>query len=127
MSTEHPAASELLANATAATVAAVSSTAKANIAVRVTEAPASALAIDPIINHVGDGIFLQAKTAQIFAGICVWMALFITCQQVSDFVVLLSPYVGYRTWGGKKNKNFLAFAFILGSFCKLTTNYYVTG
>ncbi|XP_035908143.1 transmembrane protein 184B isoform X1 [Anopheles stephensi] len=83
MSTEHPAASELLANATAATVAAVSSsTAKANIAVRVTEAPASALAIDPIINHVGDGIFLQAKTAQIFAGICVWMALFITCQQI---------------------------------------------
>uniref|UniRef100_A0A182P100 Uncharacterized protein n=1 Tax=Anopheles epiroticus TaxID=199890 RepID=A0A182P100_9DIPT len=82
MSTEHPAAGELLVNATAATAAAVSSTAKANIAVRVTEAaPAAALAIDPIINHVGDGIFLQAKTAQIFAGICVWMALFITCQQ----------------------------------------------
>lgn len=92
MSTEHPAASELLANATAATVAAVSgSTAKANIAVRVTEAaPAAALAIDPIINHVGDGIFLQAKTAQIFAGICVWMALFITCQQVSLRLLLAS-------------------------------------
>uniref|UniRef100_A0A182NM69 Uncharacterized protein n=1 Tax=Anopheles dirus TaxID=7168 RepID=A0A182NM69_9DIPT len=83
MSTEHPAASELLANVTATTAAAVvSSTAKANIAVRMTEAPASALAIDPIINHVGDGIFLQTKTAQIFAGICVWMALFITCQQI---------------------------------------------
>lgn len=103
MSTEHPAASELLANATAASTAAGAglSTAKANILVRLTDAPAAALAIDPIINHVGDGIFLQAKTAQIFAGICVWMALFITCQQVSSYATLLKllnePYRSYTS------------------------------
>lgn len=42
---------------------------------------AAALAIDPL-SHVGDGIFLQTKTAQGFAGACVWIALFLTCQQV---------------------------------------------
>lgn len=43
---------------------------------------AAAMAIDPLISHVGDGVFLQTKTAQGLAGICVWVALFITCQQV---------------------------------------------
>lgn len=38
--------------------------------------------VDPL-SHVGDGIFLQTKTAQGLAGICVWVALFLTCQQVS--------------------------------------------
>lgn len=38
-------------------------------------------AIDPL-SHVGDGVFLQTKTAQGIAGIFVWVALFITCQQV---------------------------------------------
>lgn len=38
--------------------------------------------ITPLISHVGDGIFLQTKTAQGIAGAFVWMALFITCQQV---------------------------------------------
>lgn len=43
---------------------------------------AAAMAIDPL-SHVGDGIFLQTKTAQGLAGICVWVALFLTCQQVN--------------------------------------------
>lgn len=43
---------------------------------------AAALGIDPLISHVGDGIFLQTKTAQGLAGIFVWIALFITCQQI---------------------------------------------
>lgn len=39
--------------------------------------------IDPqLLSHVGDGIFLQNKTCQITAGIAVWVALFITCQQI---------------------------------------------
>jgi Organic solute transporter Ostalpha len=47
-----------------------------------TETPAL-LAIDPqLLSHVGDGIFLQTKTCQGLAGIAVWVALFITCQQI---------------------------------------------
>lgn len=38
-------------------------------------------AIDPL-SHVGDGIFLQTKTAQGLAGAFVWVALFLTCQQI---------------------------------------------
>lgn len=38
--------------------------------------------LDPLL-HVGDGIFLQTKTAQVLAGVFVWAALFVTCQQVS--------------------------------------------
>lgn len=45
------------------------------------DTPASAIAIDPL-SHVGDGIFLQSKTCQGLAGIAVWVALFITCQQI---------------------------------------------
>lgn len=52
-----------------------------NFMVRVTEASAAALAMDPL-SHVGDGIFLQTKTAQGIAGAFVWVALFLTCQQV---------------------------------------------
>lgn len=37
--------------------------------------------LDPLL-HVGDGIFLQTKTAQVLAGVFVWAALFVTCQQV---------------------------------------------
>lgn len=48
--------------------------------------PASSLALNPeLLSHVGDGIFLQTKTAQGLAGFFVWVALFITCQQVRDF------------------------------------------
>ncbi|XP_031640660.1 transmembrane protein 184B isoform X2 [Contarinia nasturtii] len=36
----------------------------------------------PGLSHVGDGYFLQSKTAQGLAGICVWVALFLTCQQI---------------------------------------------
>lgn len=46
-----------------------------------TDTPAAALALDPL-SHVGDGIFLQTKTCQGLAGIAVWVALFITCQQI---------------------------------------------
>lgn len=46
-------------------------------------APAASLAINPeLLSHVGDGIFLNSKTSQVLAGIAVWIALFITCQQV---------------------------------------------
>ncbi|XP_055632142.1 transmembrane protein 184B isoform X1 [Toxorhynchites rutilus septentrionalis] len=55
---------------------------KTNIVIHVTESPPAALAIDPLISHVGDGIFLQTKTAQGLAGIFVWIALFIACQQI---------------------------------------------
>lgn len=41
----------------------------------------SHLTIDSLA-HVGDGIFLQSKTCQGLAGISVWVALFITCQQI---------------------------------------------
>lgn len=37
------------------------------------------------LRHVGDGIFLQTKTAQGIAGAFVWMALFLTCQQVRNY------------------------------------------
>jgi Organic solute transporter Ostalpha len=48
----------------------------------VTDSP-TPLAIDPqLLAHVGDGIFLQTKTCQGLAGIAVWVALFITCQQI---------------------------------------------
>uniref|UniRef100_A0A1B0EZZ4 Uncharacterized protein n=1 Tax=Phlebotomus papatasi TaxID=29031 RepID=A0A1B0EZZ4_PHLPP len=40
----------------------------------------AAMAMDPL-SHVGDGIFLQTKTAQGIAGAFVWVALFLTCQQ----------------------------------------------
>lgn len=42
----------------------------------------SHLTIDSLAHHVGDGIFLQSKTCQGLAGISVWVALFITCQQI---------------------------------------------
>lgn len=41
------------------------------------------IGIDPqLLPHVGDGIFLQTKTCQGLAGLSVWIALFITCQQI---------------------------------------------
>lgn len=44
-----------------------------------TESP---LAPQQVLLHVGDGIFLQTKMCQVTAGIAVWVALFITCQQI---------------------------------------------
>lgn len=57
---------------------------KTNFLVKVTEAPSAVMTSlgDPL-SHVGDGVFLQTKTAQGLAGIFVWIALFITCQQVN--------------------------------------------
>lgn len=49
---------------------------------------AAALAIADPLSHVGDGIFLQTKTAQGIAGACVWVALFLTCQQVCTILLL---------------------------------------
>lgn len=43
-------------------------TAKPNYVVQVTEASRIASAMDHLIDHVGDGIFLQTKTAQGIAG-----------------------------------------------------------
>lgn len=45
--------------------------------------------LDPLL-HVGDGIFLQTKTAQVLAGVFVWAALFVTCQQVSSIAIILN-------------------------------------
>jgi hypothetical protein len=59
----------------------LNATSKPNLIVRVTEAPI-AMALEPL-SHVGDGIFLQTRTAQGIATSFVWIALFITCQQVS--------------------------------------------
>ncbi|XP_063702651.1 transmembrane protein 184B isoform X2 [Culicoides brevitarsis] len=65
-------------NVTASTVASTA----ANIAVKMTSQDhAGGHLVDPL-THVGDGIFLQSKTAQVMAGAFVWMALFITCQQI---------------------------------------------
>lgn len=59
-------------------------------------------AIDPkFLSHVGDGIFLQTKTAQGLAGICVWVALFLSCQQViliSFFSLLLWNFEHFDTY-----------------------------
>lgn len=69
-----------LNNSTTATP--VTTTLASNIAVKMTQDHGHL--VDPLtLSHVGDGIFLQSKTAQIMAGAFVWMALFITCQQVS--------------------------------------------
>lgn len=64
-----------------------STTYKPNIIAHVTESPASLGAMDPL-SHVGDGIFLQTKTAQGIAGAFVWVALFLTCQQVSSISII---------------------------------------
>jgi len=67
-------------NGTATTSGSLEATGKPNYVVQVKNAPMST-PLDPLL-HVGDGIFLQTKTAQVLAGVCVWAALFITCQQV---------------------------------------------
>ncbi|XP_013111133.1 transmembrane protein 184B isoform X1 [Stomoxys calcitrans] len=62
-----------------------SATAATSLKLHFMEQPApqqiSSAPMDPL-SHVGDGIFLQTKTAQGLAGIFVWVALFITCQQI---------------------------------------------
>ena len=55
---------------------------------------AAAAPIDPL-SHVGDGIFLQTKTAQGLAGVFVWAALFITCQQVGGLLIFPSFFCLY--------------------------------
>ncbi|KMY96871.1 transmembrane protein 184B isoform X1 [Drosophila simulans] len=67
-------------NATATTAGSLEATGKPNYVVQVKNTPMST-PLDPLL-HVGDGIFLQTKTAQVLAGVCVWAALFITCQQI---------------------------------------------
>lgn len=49
---------------------------------------------DPLtLSHVGDGIFLQSKTAQVLAGASVWIALFITCQQVKLMHIIFFYFI----------------------------------
>lgn len=50
----------------------------------------STSAIDLSFRHVGDGIFLQTNTSQVLAGVCVWVALFLTCQQVRTQIYLIT-------------------------------------
>lgn len=52
------------------------------VAAAVPSAAAATMALDPL-SHVGDGIFLQTKTAQGIALTFVLVALFLACQQVS--------------------------------------------
>ncbi|XP_068143227.1 transmembrane protein 184B isoform X1 [Drosophila tropicalis] len=63
-----------------APVASTTVKSNSNYIVAMKDDPISA-PLEPLL-HVGDGIFLQTKTAQILAGVCVWAALFITCQQI---------------------------------------------
>lgn len=53
----------------------------ANILIAAPTTAAATMGLDPL-SHVGDGIFLQTKTAQGIAGAFVWVALFLACQQV---------------------------------------------
>lgn len=78
-------------NAAAAETNLNASTPSTLMAVTTEITSAAARAIDPL-SHVGDGIFLQTKTAQGIAGICVWVALFLTCQQVNINFILFSKY-----------------------------------
>lgn len=55
---------------------------------------------DPL-SHVGDGIFLQTRTATVIAGVCVWVAMFVSCQQVralqaADIISCFPIYSGAR-------------------------------
>lgn len=72
-------------NATSTTATITTTSGKPNFVV-VKNAPMNT-PLEPLL-HVGDGIFLQTKTAQVLAGVCVWAALFITCQQVSTYYLL---------------------------------------
>lgn len=67
---------ELVKNATEAATTAIN-----NISSTHSSRVATDMLIDPLA-HVGDGIFLQTKTATVIAGICVWVAMFVSCQQV---------------------------------------------
>ena len=58
---------------------------RSNLMLRSTDTASTILQKTEILAHVGDGIFLQTKTAQGLAGFFVWVALFITCQQVRYF------------------------------------------
>lgn len=69
-------------NVSSSTIAPSAATSlKLDFMVQPTPQQMSSAPLDPL-SHVGDGIFLQTKTAQVLAGIFVWAALFITCQQV---------------------------------------------
>lgn len=71
-------------SSTVTTTTTVSTQSNAMASVTTELSHTAALAIADPLSHVGDGIFLQTKTAKGLAGICVWVALFITCQQVRN-------------------------------------------
>ncbi|ALC44091.1 CG12004 [Drosophila busckii] len=52
-----------------------------NYVVKMNPSTVNAEPLDPLL-HVGDGIFLQTKTAQVLAGVFVLASLFVTCQQI---------------------------------------------
>ncbi|XP_015042992.2 transmembrane protein 184B isoform X1 [Drosophila pseudoobscura] len=68
-------------NSTATTSTTSTTTVKPNTNYVVQVKDPMSAPLEPLL-HVGDGIFLQTKTAQVLAGVCVWAALFITCQQI---------------------------------------------
>lgn len=85
-STVAAAAAEVVASAINATL--TTTTQSPSFMVMPTDAHAQvAMGLDPL-SHVGDGIFLQTKTALGIAGAFVWVALFLTCQQVSAFFIV---------------------------------------
>lgn len=83
-----------VATEAAATAVEAATTKGPTFMVQVKEQSVAALAMEPIISHVGDGIFLQTKTAQGIAGAFVWVALFLTCQQVSNRTLCKTNSIG---------------------------------
>lgn len=92
-----PASPDNVLNTTFTTTATASTQSNSMASVTTELSHTAALAIDPLA-HVGDGIFLQTKTAQGLAGICVWVALFITCQQVRIRSESSNPQRKYSTF-----------------------------
>lgn len=53
----------------------------------------SSSTLAPVLAQNESPIFLQSKTAQVIAGTCVWIALFLTCQQVRFYKIIFSMQV----------------------------------
>lgn len=97
-------ASASVASLVAATATATNKT-SAMSSVSTEISSAAAMAIDPL-SHVGDGIFLQTKTAQVLAGVCVWVALFLSCQQVRFiYANFISKQISIVCSIGKETQN----------------------
>jgi hypothetical protein len=53
---------------------------------------------DAVWAGAGSGIFLQTKVAQGMAGAAVWVALFLTCQQVSRIILFLLAFITFTRY-----------------------------